>query len=103
MLASVPFVAPIKSLFSAADRAIAPARPQPQIETTTMAEANHGPAIAPIRAAYVPARTPIPPRRPLDLGTIPGAGEPIGAPRLPASAALSFAPTPPTPDPAWSR
>lgn len=90
---AVPFIAsPLKSLFGARRPAAEPARPQPRSQTATLAETAHEPAIAPTRTAYLPARTPLPPSRPFDLRTIPGAGVPIGAPRLPRSAALSYAP-----------
>jgi len=91
MFASNAITAPLKALIGKARAVIAPTRPPPRIEPAAIAMAPRAPAIAPIRAAYSPTLAPLPPRRPLDLGTIPGAGVPIGAPRpLPRSAALFY-------------
>jgi rare lipoprotein A len=52
------------------------------------------PQVAALRPAVMPANAPVPPSRPFDLGTIPGAGVPIGAPqpRLRQAFATFYAP-----------
>jgi len=89
MLASTVVTAPIKALLRGARAAIAPTRaPARMVQRTTSQYRDPGPA-APIRTAYSPVKAPLPPHRPIDLQTIPGAGVPIGAPARRTSA-LSY-------------
>lgn len=71
-----------------------PPAPQPVAATTAAAvEDDAPPAAGASPAAALPAVAPLPPSRPFDLATIPGAAVPISAPRAVPAAAV--APTPP--------
>ncbi len=76
-----------------------------QLQTTTVAASQPAPApvqpaaaavapqLASLKPAQMPAKVPLPPSRPFDLGTIPGAGVPIApSPRLRQAFATFYAP-----------
>ncbi len=64
-------------------------RPSPNAPFQTAQAEAVSPLVA-MRPAPMPTHAPLPPSRPFDLGTIPGAGEPIAASR-PRTAALYYA------------
>ncbi len=73
-----------------------PASPPPVVQQVSAAPAAQ-PAVAQLvsqKPVAMPSNAPVPPSRPFDLGTIPGAGVPIGAPqpRLRQAFATFYAP-----------
>ena len=80
------------STFAQSPPAPAP-RPAPAlVQVASLRTTAEAPA-ASLRPAPMPARAPLPPSRPFDLGTIPGAGVPIGAsPKLRQAFATFYAP-----------
>jgi hypothetical protein len=62
----------------------------PEQQPFRTAAAEESPLVA-VQSSVMPSRAPLPPSRPFDLGTIPGAGEPIAAPRR-RQAAMFYAP-----------
>ena len=66
--------------------------PQPPASQPAPRQPELAPQLAALKPAPMPAKAPLPPSRPFDLGTIPGAGVPIGAPRLRQAYATFYAP-----------
>jgi rare lipoprotein A len=64
----------------------------PRATTIVSASPRQEPETAPLRTAMLPTTTPLPPSRPFDLGTIPGADVPISAsPRSSRTTATFYA------------
>lgn len=93
MVASAAPVAPPPSPRPEAPRVVA--SPSQRIDRASA----DGDAEPPVRNVTVVSNAPLPPNRPLDLGTIPGAGVPIAATPARRTAAMFYAPPPPPPRP----
>jgi hypothetical protein len=64
----------------------------PRATTIVSASPRQEPETAPLRTAMLPPTTPMPPARPFDLGTIPGADVPIiASPRVSRTTATFYA------------
>lgn len=76
------------------NQAFSPPPAQAQVQAQNQAPAAPAIQAVALRPAAMPSNAPVPPSRPFDLGTIPGAGVPIGAPqpRLRQAFATFYAP-----------
>ena len=85
---------PRPPLFQTTTVAASPPASPPQVQPPQIAQSAPPVAeVAALKPAIMPAKAPLPPSRPFDLGTIPGAGVPVSAsPRLRQALATFYAP-----------